>query len=387
MAILFFLLRFLCRDETETLFCGVGNATPPFDKMQDFILAQSDFPAFTVAAPAHSLVVTPGKAIATPPTYNLKSVGAVTAQRQMELECRLSSGSSMQSVSPHKPLIDNEIDENAVMFDDGSPASSAVSVDMDEAVPIQHYVQIYLAEDSQMYVKDVNDNYYLLQDVYGASPEVIRYDFGDASTTYYVVVRKSMDEATQLVQQEPAVLVDAHDESTTVPAENFSSEGKLYASEIAYASPVVQPAPYSDLLQASGMDGTMDATRASPMYIRDEQQDAACQTTLTAMGNDHNGDIANEAEEQSDDLEELFALCMVGPVAPTRMSLAEDKQLPIIQNASSPEQHLHMAVHEMATVEYPNGAGYAGDAQEATGTADDTAADEDVDSLMQLLCV
>ncbi|KXZ42965.1 hypothetical protein GPECTOR_109g208 [Gonium pectorale] len=361
-------------------------------QQRDFQLAQEDFPAFPKAAGAGasaSASATPTKRAAappaTPPQYDVPAPTPASALS--------SSGGAAAAAGPSP---------------DGAQLAAPAAENADEEDPIIATDPVFATDDGTVVVQDAYGNYLRMEDVYGPNPELIGLQDEHGVVSYHVVIRQSALAAQQQ-------LLQPHEEAESpAAAGNGTAAIVADAASGVYAGMTVnglhtyaQPeAPMqaqalaptfsaTGMLPAVGSNGALAPEAPSPAPAPAPALPAAA---ALAMGQCM-VQGAGAADDEEGDLGDLLALCMGGsgggapaPAAPSPAAYmdpaaAAQHSHPHYQQQPEylpPQQPQHVyGGYPMYGKEYGT---YGGGVAAAPAPAP-AAPEEELDDLMQLLCV
>ncbi|GFR46153.1 hypothetical protein Agub_g7680 [Astrephomene gubernaculifera] len=364
-------------------------AAPP----QDFNYMQEDFPAFptsaaTQAKPAAQAAKT-GAASAAPAT-------PAAASEIFSSSTQSPAASPLATASPS--ATPSELESPTAPAGGDAAASALEGVEGfpdDETDPIVRTDPVFATEDGTVVVQDVYGNYVRMEDVYGPTPELIGFSDEAGNVSYYVVVRQSAELAAQehqtLAGVDSGLVVDG---VVTTPASvGGGVEGPHESScdvELNGAFAVASNDQYLAVVDPP----------AAPVLAQHAQAPTATQPQ-------------QPAPQEEGDLNDLFALCLGGgggteaerEVTASAFPSAEQPFYMLMPGAPSTASAAGAAIMPASYGMYGSGDGGAGfNAYGYSATAAAAApagADgytgsmlepqqpeaDDVDSLLQLLCV
>lgn len=206
---------------------------------------------------------------------------------------------------------------------DAAAAVAAAPADLDEADPVVGHDLVYATDDGMAVVQDAAGNFLLLEDVYGAAPELVGFADEEGNVSYYVVVRQSF-----ITAQEAAVAAMAAAAATPSPEPGASGMGTPLGSEanLGAAAASVAPVPQQHELQpdlaagfgAAGLlAGVANAAAAVPAALavpvpQAPAVDASAYQQPAYYVQAEQQQQEQQPAEEEDDLDDLLALCGVG---------------------------------------------------------------------------
>ncbi|EFJ47995.1 hypothetical protein VOLCADRAFT_91563 [Volvox carteri f. nagariensis] len=373
------------------------------EKSQTFVLTQEDFPEIQAAslparfpAPAAAQQSTVAKSNAADlGSANLRSTSALavsveapfitdTKQRHPSQRAEEEVQQQHQQQAQVAEVSVNEQLQGTVLESTAAPA-------VDDQVIYYH--ELCPTVDEKWAVMDAYGSYMYVEDVYGPNPEVVEgFDEATGVMKYYVLVRESVWKQMQAVAAAHGLsggdegllyAVSNVPETAAALAHPLDDDDNNIYQELSQPQPADSMVPGGVVKSAAcitnNVFGNEPETKVAVFHggVGDS-------TSVTATLELDSSESVNK-EPVTDDLGDLLALCLVS--APGAIENAQDLGTwlsPPLSISSQPREQ-GVLNGKMAFANNPHGSrGYVADAP--TGTVDDTAA-EDVDSLMQLLCV